>query len=485
MHNEQVFTPSWMVRLMLDKLQYSGNGVLQKHIIDNSCGKGAFLTDVVDRYCKAYIAANGSENGLKHELETYIHGIEVDEACWGITIVNLNKVALKYNIEDVNWNIINGDALGINSFDGKMDYVVGNPPYCKVHDFGDKYDLIKKYTFVQGGMPDLYLAFFEIGIHMLNETGKLIYITPSTWTVTVAGKTFRKYLIENNTLSDVIVMEHEQIFPEATTFTMITQIDNSKKDIKEDYNKVTLYKYNPKTVDFDYIATRPLSLFTVGEMFCFVGDTDTLNLMKGVNKHEYDDIIKVKNGFATLNDKLFIIDENIPETDPRFVAKDYIMVIKASTGEQKWAIFPYNMQKDMKPFKFDELSEYARNYLLERANELHLEEQGRMKGKWWLYGRTQAINYVATGMRYSVSPIISCKEDVIVKYVFSGMGVYGGVFVIPNGTELDFDVEECLKTDEFISYVKALGRFKNGGYYTFSSKELQNYLNYKYKQSRM
>ena len=50
------------------------------------------------------------------------------------------------------------------------------------------------------------------------------------------------------------------------------------------------------------------------------------------------------------------------------------MVIKASTGEQKWAIFPYDMKKDMKPFKFDELSEYARNYLLERANELHLED---------------------------------------------------------------------------------------------------------------
>ena len=66
MHNEQVFTPSWMVNLMLDKLQYSGNGILQKHIIDNSCGKGAFLTEIVDRYCKAYIDVHGNTNGLKH-----------------------------------------------------------------------------------------------------------------------------------------------------------------------------------------------------------------------------------------------------------------------------------------------------------------------------------------------------------------------------------------------------------------------------------
>lgn len=104
MHNEQVFTPSWMVNLMLDKLQYSGNGILQKHIIDNSCGKGAFLTEIVDRYCKAYIDVHGNTNGLKHELETYIHGIEIDEVCWGLTIVNINRVGLKYGLENVEWD---------------------------------------------------------------------------------------------------------------------------------------------------------------------------------------------------------------------------------------------------------------------------------------------------------------------------------------------------------------------------------------------
>lgn len=478
MHNEQVFTPSWMVNLMLNKLQYSGNRVLQKHIIDNSCGKGAFLTEIVDRYCKAYIDTYGNNNELKNELETYIHGIEIDEVCWGLTIVNLNRVGLRYGLENVEWDIRQEDALEVDDFNGKMDYVVGNPPYCNVHDFGEKYKTIKRFSFAQGGMSDLYLVFFEIGINMLNETGKLGYITPSSWTASIAGKPFRRYLIENDILSEVITLGHERVFPNVTTFTIVTIIDKAKKDIKEDYNKVTLYKYNPDNVDIDYIATRPLSTFMVGDMFCFEDDFETLKLLKEIERHEYEDSIKVKNGFATLNDKLFIIGENIPETDPRFTSKDFIMCYKASTGERKWAIFPYDLQNKLKPFKFEELSEYAQEHLLKRAKQLHMEENGKMKGEWWLYGRTQAINDI-TEFRLSISNLIRTKEDIKLRYVLNGIGVYSGFYILPNSSEMAYNITDWLRTDEFEHYVKALGRYKNGGYYTFTTKELQNYLNYK------
>lgn len=42
-----------------------------------------------------------------------------------------------------------------------------------------------------------------------------------------------------------------------------------------------------------------------------------------------------------------------------------------------------------------------------------------------------------------------------------------------------FEWMNYLYNDEFVNYVKALGRYKNGGYYTFTSKDLQNFLNYK------
>ena len=478
MHNEQVFTPSWMVNIMLGQLQYSGDRVLQKHIIDNSCGKGMFLVEIVDRYCDAYMKKHKNNNGLKQELETYIHGIEIDEICWGLTIVNLNRIALKYGVESINWNVIHGDALEIDDFNGKMDYVIGNPPYCNVHDFGEKYDAIKNYSFAKNGMTDLYLVFFEIGINMLSENGKLLYITPSSWTTSIAGKQFRKYLIDTSKLSDVYLLGHERVFKNATTFTMLTLIDNSK--MKEDGDNVTLYKYNNENVDFDYIATRPLSLFTINDSFYFNEDTDTLKLIRKINKHEYPENVKVKNGFATLNDKLFVIDENIAEDDQRFGVKDIIPVVKASTGEDtKWIVFPYDKKNGMRPFKFEELSDVTKKYLLKRAKQLHMEENGKMKGEWWLYGRTQAINDYGNGNRYSINNLIRCKEDIKVHALFHTYGVYSGFYISADETFGPLEWMEYLYNDEFVNYVKVIGRYKNGGYYAFTSKDLQNFLNYK------
>jgi len=39
-----------------------------------------------------------------------------------------------------------------------------------------------------------------------------------------------------------------------------------------------------------------------------------------------------------------------------------------------------------------------------------------------------------------------------------------------------------LQNPEFLAYVKLLGKYKSGGYYAFSSKELENYLNWKWKR---
>jgi adenine-specific DNA-methyltransferase len=473
---------------MLNKLQYSGNRVLQKHIIDNSCGKGAFLVEAVDRYCKAYEEKHKHDiinyNQLKTELEAFIHGIEIDEVCWGLTIVNLNRVGLRYGLENVEWDIRQEDALEVDDFNGKMDYVVGNPPYCNVHDFGEKYKTIKKFSFAQGGMSDLYLVFFEIGINMLNEKGKLLYITPSSWTASIAGKPFRKYLIDSNKLTDVVVFGHEKIFKNATTFTMLTEITNDINENDEDKELVTIYKYNPETVNIDYIASRPLSLFTVNNSFYFSDDTVTIKLLNDIEKHNYPDKVKVKNGFATLNDKLFVINEWIYENDDRFGIKDIIPVIKASTGEEKWMVFPYDRKNGNKPFKFEELSDVTREYLLKRAKQLHMEENSKIKGEWWLYGRSQAINDYGKGNRYAINNLIRRKEDVKVEPLFHTYGVYSGFYIIADD---DFDHIEWdhlewmdyLYNDEFVNYVKMLGRYKNGGYYTFTTKELQNYLNYK------
>ena len=39
--------------------------------------------------------------------------------------------------------------------------------------------------------------------------------------------------------------------------------------------------------------------------------------------------------------------------------------------------------------------------------------------------------------------------------------------------------KNALMSDDFVAYISLLGKYKSGGYYTFSSKDVKAYLDYK------
>ncbi|MDY5677817.1 MAG: N-6 DNA methylase, partial [Eubacteriales bacterium] len=75
--NGRIYTPDYIVDNILDLSGYTQHNVIQKHVIDNSCGDGAFLLKIVERYCKQAIIEKYNLIQLKSDLETYIHGIEI------------------------------------------------------------------------------------------------------------------------------------------------------------------------------------------------------------------------------------------------------------------------------------------------------------------------------------------------------------------------------------------------------------------------
>ncbi|MDL0088794.1 hypothetical protein [Campylobacter gastrosuis] len=75
---------------MLEILGYFGDEILNKHIVDNSCGDGAFLSEIVRRYLLA--CKNHDKNVIKTELETFIHGIEIDNTQLEKCVKNLDKI---------------------------------------------------------------------------------------------------------------------------------------------------------------------------------------------------------------------------------------------------------------------------------------------------------------------------------------------------------------------------------------------------------
>ena len=200
----RVYTPDYLVKLILDFGGYNGNRILNKHTIDNSCGDGAFLKEIVNRYCTTFLSQSNNLSILKQELETFIHGIEMDADECKACVLNLNNTVSAFGLTDVLWDIINANTLTVDRFNGKMDFVFGNPPYVRVHNLEDSYDSVKKYRFAEQGMTDLFIVFFEIGFNMLSKDGLMSLITPSSWLSSKAGNNLRKYIRHYQNLTGLI-----------------------------------------------------------------------------------------------------------------------------------------------------------------------------------------------------------------------------------------------------------------------------------------
>ena len=445
----EVFTPSNIVKNILDICEYYGQK--EKHIIDNSCGDGAFLLEIVKRYCNNYIG-----NNLKSDLETYIHGIEINPNNYNKCINNLNCLVEKYNLYNVKWDIINDDAFNVEKFNNKMDFVVGNPPYVRIHNI--KSQNIKNYTFSSSGMSDLYIAFYEISFSMLNDFGKMSLITPNSWFTSNAGMELRKYIVREKHLSAIIDLEHYQPF-NANVYTAISVFDNSKKT-----DEIKYYTLNENGLIYHDILKY--QDFEINNKFYFSNKNELKKLKNILAKKYKKTSISVKNGLATLADTIFIGDYKYNQT---------IKIIKASTGEWKSCIFPYNI--NCKPLSFSDLDKDLQEYLLFNKDKLiNRDIRENIENGWYLFGRTQGLSDIFKN-KISINTIIKDIKSIKINKVPSGSALYSGLYIICN---YSFDtISKILLSNEFIEYIHILKKYKSGGYYTFSSHDLQNYLNYK------
>ena len=334
--NGRFYTPEFIVNNVLDLSGYRGRAILKKHVIDNSCGDGAFLVAIADRYCNEFLKTDNDLKRLSEELSLYLHGIDIDEFEKMKCIENLNNAVRQYGLDNIKWDIICADTMSVEKYNGKMDFVIGNPPYIRVHNLGTSFNRIKKFAFAQSGMTDLYIVFFEIGIKMLNSSGILGYITPSSFFNSLAGKYMRRYFVNNNLLDKIIDLKHFQAFA-ATTYTAITILNKNRNNSAVDY-----YRFDEKNYLPYYVDTLSADDYYICDSFYFA-DKERLNELKNIlSFNSYEDHFVVKNGFATLADSFFIGDFDFDEFT--------IPIVKASTGKRYKCIFPYSKGK-LVPFE--------------------------------------------------------------------------------------------------------------------------------------
>jgi len=481
----QVYTPKWVVTEILDLVGYKGNKVITKRIIDPACGDGAFLTTIVNKIIDKAISERKTISEIKQILERNVYGIEIDKTEYFKCIKNLNKIVkdrLCLDLE-ISWNIYNENSLfKYKDYAGIFDFVVGNPPYIRIHNLDNTTRKILKEEFsFARGTTDIYLSFFELGFKLLNNRGILGYITPNSYLHNSSYVNFRRYLKDNKAIKTLINFKANKIFKNFSTYTAITIIDFFEKRNSFTYKELINGKIQKiNEIKFEDMNDKDWS-------FSNKEDMKFIRRIYSNNNKKVSDFFNVQYGFATLRDKIFI--GNVAEEKRDLILfnnhwiekKILYKIIKGSTykgnpSQIKYIIFPYKkVNNRFIPIPEKELKKdypNAYNYLLENKKELL---KRNIKGKicWYEFGRRQGIQNC-----YNEKIIISTliKNDVKFYFLDKDIFVYSGIFITKKEEKYSWKIiESILSSEEFKRYIKITGKDFSGGYKSITSKQIKNY----------
>jgi hypothetical protein len=119
--------------------------------------------------------------------------------------------------------------------DAGFDAVIGNPPYVRIQSLREWAPVQaeyykKRYQSAGRGNYDLYVVFVERGLALLNLKGRLGFILPSKFLTTDYGAALRHQIAGSRALDCVVDFGHDQVFPQATTYTCLLFLDRRAHD---------------------------------------------------------------------------------------------------------------------------------------------------------------------------------------------------------------------------------------------------------------
>lgn len=460
------YTPRWCVDILLAMSGFAclkTPELLEANVIDPACGDGAILCRIAESAIKTMQESDIEKIRIASWIHSSLWGIELDENEAEKCRCNVLEICQSYDVpvqKDM-LNIICANTFDvINDFQHRFRYVIGNPPYVRIHNLDSK----PKSTYISG-MCDLYFAFFDIGQQMLTPDGVLCFIAPSSWMTNEAGALMREDLYKKRNITAVLDFEHYQVFDNATTYTAIVVLDGSGTS----HDEIEKWTYNADIENAFPVNNIPFDAMWNDGKF-YVRDIRSISKilsydLTGDNSRG----IAVRNGYATLCDKAFISKSGFDGCD-----EFEIDVIKSSKAITQKAIYPYDETGNLVTLEEIERESPATfEHLLEWKDKLLARNKIDPK-HWWAYGRTQGICDTFKD-KVTVQSIVKEDKEILTEHAGNGTGVYGGLYVTGLSKS---EIDEVLKNSMFMEYVKALGKYKSGGYYAFSGKELERYLRF-------
>lgn len=378
-----VYTPRAIVDLMLDIIfETFEDG---DSLCDPSCGDGEFLVPFAER-----LAAMGFRKSLKQ-----LHGFDIDARALSVCRKRLEEIRKQNGIRKIDWKLRKIDAIDTSAWkrhSGQFDFVIGNPPYVRIQHLEEhRREKIRRGNWnFMSGCTDLFILFFDVGLQLIKDSGRLAYITPSSWMKSAAGESFRDYLKNNHELVSVHNFGDYQVFPNVTTYTSISVIDKSGKT----GSKVPAKRLGG-TGPRGPIFKNGVHVYTDNDRWTIQSPKERIRFQKLAKESKnLSDVADIHVGIQTLADSVFILPEGEVDLEEEVVRR----IFKASVMKDgadpvdRVIIYPYE-NGSLMPVKRLR-GEFPKAYRwLRRHKELLLaRDKGKMDPeKWHGYGRAVSI----------------------------------------------------------------------------------------------
>ena len=397
-----IFTPDNISEKMASKLLNFGN------LLEPCVGTGNLLKYInFENYDKIDI----------YEIKTHY-----------INQINDNIKIRKFNCDFLKQNI-----------DELYDNIILNPPYIKIQELPVEYReyINSNFELLDGGAIDIYYAFIIKCLNLLNKNGIMISITPNSYLYNKTAYKLRKYLFDNKLIEEIIDFKEKKVFTDASVYCCITIYNKQPK---------TCLIYNGENILYDNIL-KNYSLFNLNS------SDNTLR-----------NICKIKNGIATLRDKIYI------HNDKLFNEPCWKQITNGT--HKKYIIYPYENGVIINEDIFKLYNPHTYQYLLENKEELSKRDNGnKIYPTWYAYGRSQSIKYTNKICLY-----IPCfiEPNTIPLNLFENKNIlhYGCLCIEPNNENDIYIIKNTIISN--IDFIKNNSSKRSAGWINLTSSILYN-----------
>lgn len=196
-----VLTPRHITKFAVEVINIRFND----YVLDPTCGTGGFLVSAFDR-----VRNDAKENQVNEFKNHHIFGIEQDDEVVALALVNMifrgdgrNNMS-EGNCFQKNIEKIVKDSVITGKFDLRNNNLPQNPIITKVL-------MNPPFALKQGVQKES--QFIDYALSQMQDGGILFVIVPISVMVEGSGKSWRKDLLDNNTILSVITFPEDLFYP--------------------------------------------------------------------------------------------------------------------------------------------------------------------------------------------------------------------------------------------------------------------------------